>query len=187
MSIVCEACGKSFVRTVRESVAQFEKRKFCSRRCADAKRYPPALDRICARLVQGDGGCWLWTAGLTSRIEGCGYGALHQDGRYRVAHRVLYEELIGKVPPGLELDHLCRVRRCCNPNHLEPVTRQENGRRGIAGKVAAAKNKAKTHCLKGHPYSGDNLVIREKGWRGCRICRAGYEATRQRRRAHDGA
>lgn len=70
-------------------------------------------------------GCWLWT--------GCcwpsGYGRITRNGRRHVAHRYIYEMLVAKVPDGLELDHLCRNRGCVNPEHLEPVTHQENMRR----------------------------------------------------------
>lgn len=70
----------------------------------------------------GPGGCWLWTGSQ----DGKGYG---KTGRGRI-HRIVYEELVGPIPDGLQLDHLCRVRNCVNPAHLEPVTGRENVRRG---------------------------------------------------------
>lgn len=69
--------------------------------------------------------CWIWTRALRN-----GYGAIWIDGRVEYAHRAAYELHIGSIPDGLELDHLCRVRSCCNPTHLEPVTRRENLMRG---------------------------------------------------------
>ena len=78
------------------------------------------------RFTDRTGECWLWTA-ATNRA---GYGLLGIPGRSTLAHRIAYEEYVGPVPDGLELDHLCRVRRCVKPAHLEPVTRSENVRRG---------------------------------------------------------
>ena len=88
-----------------------------------------------------------------------------------LAHRVAYELQVGPIPVGLQLDHLCRVRSCVNPAHLEPVTSAENTRRGLRA--------MKTHCPQGHPYAGENLLIRPTGQRRCRTChlagkRAGY-------------
>lgn len=109
-----------------------------------------------------DAGCWLWTASL----DGAGYSKIRVDGRLFNAHRWYYEMINGPIPKGLQLDHLCRVRRCVNPDHLEPVTQQENIRRGEGIGVINAR---KTHCPKGHPYAGDNLIVRS-GSRGCRTC-----------------
>lgn len=74
----------------------------------------------------GDLGCWEWTAAKA----GQGYGYFWKDGGLRRIHRVVYEELRGPIPSGLDLDHTCRNRACCNPAHLEPVTRTVNLRRG---------------------------------------------------------
>ena len=112
-------------------------------------------------------GCWLWTAAVLPD----GYAALWNGRRMAKAHRVIYELLRGPVPVGLDLDHLCRVRCCVNPDHLEPVTRRENIRRGV-GPVAA--HMAKTHCIYGHPFSGSNLIVysSKPHHRRCRICTA---------------
>lgn len=87
----------------------------------------------------------------------------------RSVHTVAYELLVGPIPKGLEPDHLCRVRACVRPSHIEPVTPRENVRRGTS---PVAMNAAKTHCPKGHPYAGTNLVLRGKLKRNrvCRIC-----------------
>lgn len=71
------------------------------------------------------GNCWLYT-GACFRL---GYGSFHHNGKDRYAHIVAYEFEVGPIPAGLELDHLCRVRHCVRPSHLEPVTHQENMRR----------------------------------------------------------
>ncbi|ERG63489.1 hypothetical protein L332_03340 [Agrococcus pavilionensis RW1] len=113
------------------------------------------------------GDCWLWQGAIQSR----GYGSV-TDGRGSsvLAHRRAYEALVGPIPAGLTLDHVaargCTSKRCVNPAHLEPVTAGENQRRGL---------RAKTHCVHGHPLSGANLVVRDRGThkeRSCRICRA---------------
>jgi hypothetical protein len=107
-------------------------------------------------------GCWLWV-GATSR----GYAIRVDRNRpgTKKVHRQVYEDLVGRVPEGLDLDHLCRVRCCVNPAHLEPVTRSENVRRGAGPSL----NSSKTHCPKGHPYEEAN-VYRYRGRRYCRQC-----------------
>ena len=96
----------------------------------------------------GLGGCWLWTA---SRM-GLGYGVFYRKGQSRMAHRGAYELFIGPIPEGLELDHLCRVHHCVNPDHLEPVTHRENNMRGIRGTGPLRQ----THCRRGHPFDEVN-------------------------------
>lgn len=110
----------------------------------------------------GPNGCWEWTAAL----DGGGYGKLYVQGKYLVAHRLSYEWLVGPIPQGFTIDHLCRNERCVNPEHLEPVTHRENLRRGSG---YAGLNARKTHCPQGHPYAGDNLVRDAQG-RRCRVC-----------------
>jgi hypothetical protein len=101
--------------------------------------------------------CWLWMGATQSR----GYGSVVIDGRAWLAHRAVYTHLIGDIEDGLTLDHLCMVKRCVNPLHLEPVTAKENKRRALA---------QKTHCLRGHALSGRNLRINGNGHRSCLTC-----------------
>lgn len=89
------------------------------------------------------------------------------------AHRAMYEEVVGKVPDGASLDHLCRNPGCVNPPHLEPVTHTENVRRGHSG----YRNKAKVSCPSGHAYDEANTRVSVEGWRRCRVC------DRERKRA----
>jgi hypothetical protein len=118
------------------------------------------LERFMRKVYPVEG-CWLWCA---STLRG-GYGQFN-DGRTMVrAHRWIYEQLVGPIPEGLDLDHLCRVRNCVNPEHLEPVTRGENLLRGYAARGV------KTHCAKGHPFDSANTFKRPSGGRGCRTCR----------------
>lgn len=110
--------------------------------------------------------CWLWR----KRIDGGGYGRFSCGGRYVSAHRWSYERLIGPIPFGLHLDHLCRTRACVNPAHLEPVTLRENNLRGNG---LGGTNARKTMCSRGHPLTPDNLVrcdLAKYGVRKCRTC-----------------
>lgn len=120
--------------------------------------------------------CWEWTAGATS----AGYGAFYPTpGGVQVsAHRYSYELIVGPIPEGLDIDHLCRNRRCVNPVHLEPVTRRENV---LRGESPAAERARKTHCKRGHPLEGDNLSFIGTR-RQCRECRR----ARQRRYWQEG-
>lgn len=92
-----------------------------------------------------------------------------QDGRMTShrPHRIIYEALHGPIPDGLQIDHLCRNKVCCNPHHLEPVTARENILRSNG---QGAVNARKTHCIHGHPLEGDNLVIGLDGARRCLVC-----------------
>lgn len=111
------------------------------------------------------GPCWIWR-GKTKSDGSYGVFSLGDDRRRRV-HILAYTWANGPVPDGLVLDHLCRVTLCVNPAHLEPVTRRENTLRGVN---PPATNAAKTHCLRGHPFSGDNVYIGANGGRYCREC-----------------
>lgn len=97
-------------------------------------------------------GCWEWTAAKTDH----GYGVFGRKG----AHRVAFTTLRFDPGPGLECDHLCRVRNCVNPNHMRAVTKQVNV---LASTAPSARNAAKTHCVKGHPFTGENLKIVNAG------------------------
>ncbi len=129
------------------------------------------------------GPCWQWTASTTAQ----GYGQIRTAGgagAMLYAHRVAYEFAVGPIPEGLQLDHLCRVRSCVNPAHLEPVTNRENG---LRGESFAATNAAKTHCVKGHEFTPENTYVyppesKQAGARGCRECRR--EKQRRFRRQH---
>jgi hypothetical protein len=119
--------------------------------------------------VDPESGCWLWR----KHVNNNGYGLKRVpcscgEGRRAVlAHRFVYELFVGPIPEGLHLDHLCRVRHCVNPSHLEPVTTRENTIRGVG---PTAVNAAATHCHLGHPFAGDNLIVRADGSRRCRTC-----------------
>jgi len=110
--------------------------------------------------------CWLWRGSL----DRLGYGMVKVNGRSRAAHRVAWEFSRGPIPAGLTLDHLCRVRNCVNPNHLEPVTLRENILRGTG---VAANHARQTTCIHGHPLTAGNSYSRPgRRERRCRACDA---------------
>lgn len=117
--------------------------------------------------VDTSGACWLWTAAKTSG----GYGTFKVAGRQVLAHRIMYEWAFGSIPDGLPLDHVCRVRHCVNPRHLEPVTTRENV---LRGEGITSRNAVKTHCVAGHEFTVANTYTPPKrpNCRECRKCRA---------------
>lgn len=126
-------------------------------------------------------GCWLW-AGTANRR---GYGRFTGRDRRMQAHRFAYELLIGPIPQGLELDHLCRVTCCVNPDHLEPVTHKVNVLRGLSPTADCAQ---RVSCPRGHPYDEQNTHWRRGGRRACKRCKhlmtaAWRRRVRERRRA----
>ena len=133
------------------------------------------MDHIYAQLEQADE-CWEWTG---SRGP-AGHGQVWHDGTNQTVYRVIWEDMVGPIPEGLELDHLCRNPPCCNPDHLEPVTHAENMRRG------SQSFETRTHCLSGrHPLTEQNVITRESdGRQRCRACRnEAKRAARARLRA----
>jgi hypothetical protein len=111
--------------------------------------------------VDSSGDCWLWTGAL----EPSGYARFVAEGEKVYIHRYAYEWVIGPIPEGLTIDHLCRVRHCVRPDHLEAVTHRENLRRSPT--QVTTVNARKTLCPRGHQYSGRDA----RGWRECRECR----------------
>jgi len=125
------------------------------------------LQRLEASIEVDHNGCWLWTGAVSAK----GYGRLKVGTRTVPAHRACYELLAGPIPKERpQLDHLCAVKRCVNPEHLEPVTNAENSRRRSA---------RITHCPHGHEYTPENTIRWADGKRRCRTC------DRERDRGYD--
>jgi hypothetical protein len=125
----------------------------------------PLPERLWPKIdKRGTDDCWPWTGSLTSK----GYGQINEGGRYGrrlAAHRVVYELVVGPIPEGHDIDHHCENKACCNPAHLEPVTRQDNMLR-FHGK--------RTECHYGHPLDGIVHGSNPQGlpaiYRYCRTC-----------------
>lgn len=110
-------------------------------------------------------GCLVWL-GAPDRD---GYGQFRWRNRALLAHRLAWTLANGQIPDGLTIDHLCRVRSCVNPNHLEPVSSRENTRRGVGPTAERAR---RTHCPKGHPFTSENVMpsVAKFGNRRCLTC-----------------
>lgn len=119
------------------------------------------LNRI-QRKINKTESCWLWTGSCFAS----GYGQVKFQRRNRRVHRLVYELLVGPIPDGMTLDHLCKIKNCVNPAHLEVVTGKENTLRGTA---PSAINARKTHCPQGHAFSEYGYI--SIGARNCRLCK----------------
>lgn len=135
----------------------------------------PLAERFAAN-TRWEGDCLVWTGCRNDR----GYGRIEVEGRNRGAHRVHYEMVKGPVPEGLQLDHLCRNPACVNPDHLEPVTPRENSMRGFG---VQRVNAEKTHCLRGHPLTGNNIAPAHRYRRCIQCARIHSRDFRARKRA----
>ena len=121
-------------------------------------------ERIWQRFeVDRQTGCWNWTGAISAGS----YGSIYYEGRMQKAHRVIWRLERGEIPDGLQIDHLCRNRRCINPDHLEVVTQSENLRRS----PLMDRNSHRTHCIRGHEFTEENTRYRPgSGHRTCIIC-----------------
>jgi hypothetical protein len=132
--------------------------------------------RIQSKISISQNGCWLWEGNIIKS----GYGTLTTGSRLdcsrrtSLVHRFVYEMLVGPIAPKLQIDHICKIKTCVNPDHLRVVTHRFNTLRSDS---AAALNSRKTHCPNGHPYD----TIRYNGDRRCSICHAAGERARQKR------
>lgn len=153
---------------------------------------PPdrVIERLRSRIEIDRNGCWIWTGALYPT----GYGHIAWADRpnhmvHRSTHRTMWLALKGPIPEGRDLDHLCRVRACCNPDHLEPVTRQTNL---LRGETIPAARAAVTSCPQGHEYTEENTLLSKAGQRQCKECtyernRAYYHSNKARRAEYNKA
>lgn len=125
----------------------------------------PPSDEVMARFwpkVVPTGFCWNWIAGSTHD----GYGRIEIAGKKKLAHRLAYEYLVGPIPEGLVIDHLCRNRACVNPDHLEPVTVKVNTHRAMSPNLRAFRSGI---CKRGHRLD-EGRIHPVTGYRSCRVC-----------------
>lgn len=129
-----------------------------------AHRITDLPERFRRRIEIAASGCWLWTGRMTQN----GYPVVWWQGSTPVAHRVIYQLLVGPINEET-LDHLCRVRHCVNPSHVEPVSMRENT---LRGNTITAAHAQQTHCKYGHPFDEENTYYYgpERRWRRCRAC-----------------
>lgn len=140
-------------------------------------KYIPIERRILALYEPTDSvECWPWLGAINNNGYGIIWGGKDNPRKLR-AHRVMYELHVGPIPEGYDIDHLCRVRHCVNPAHMEPVTRWENLHR------SPILDFDRTHCKHGHEFTEANTYITAKGWRNCRECHRLYELAERRARA----
>ncbi len=170
--INCQACGKAIVTYPRTGRCR-KGQRFCSKKCARSMRIPtyrPAEERFKEKIIVEPSGCWRWTASTM----GSGYGRFKIRGRKSMiaAHIFAYEQKYGPVPDGKELDHLCRNRWCCNPDHVEPVTHQVNVVRGNAPNMILHRS---GKCRRGHEQNETNTKYQTRNGKRhrafCKICK----------------
>ena len=129
---------------------------------------PGLPQRILDKIVRiPESGCWVWEGS----ISGYGYGETWWNNAKKFVHVLAHELFIGEVPKGFKVDHLCRVRCCCNPQHLEAVTHAENVRRGTGWQHVVEYHKQQTHCQRGHEWSAENTYVEPNGKRRCLECK----------------
>lgn len=157
-------CSVSDCQTRIKGHGLCQKHYFRARRAGTLPPPQTEWERFWEKVEIGD--CWEWMGAKTAGY-GC-FGSRNGPGS-KLAHRWTWENLVGPVPAGLELDHLCRNRACCNPDHLEPVTRRVNQLRGAPNVV----HHTVTHCLRGHLYDDENTGINNRG-RYCRACKRAW-------------
>jgi len=124
--------------------------------------------RFWALVARSDqpGACWLWLGHINP--NGYAQWQIAKTSKAELVHRIAYRLMYGEIDQTLQLDHLCKIRHCVNPDHLEQVTAKENNMRSTS---PTAFNRLKTHCKYGHPFDVTNTLYRPNGGRACRLCK----------------
>jgi hypothetical protein len=134
---------------------------------------PTAMERFLAKARLQESGCLLWTAATSAGR----YGAFWHSGKLYKAHRWIYENVVGPIPAGLVIDHICRNGLCVAVEHLRVVTQRENV---LCGEAPAARQARRTHCIHGHELAGENLYLNPDGRkRECKTCRRAIDRRRK--------
>ena len=141
------------------------------------------IDRVLRRLDVSD--CWEWKLCVDKNGYGITHAGSSTDGSLKTVkvHRFVYQQMVGPIPEGMDIDHLCVNRKCANPDHLRPLAKPDHGRLSPGGMI----NKRKTHCPSGHSYSEFGYTERNSGCRKCKVCsnarrKARYIRTRDAKR-----
>lgn len=168
---VCDECGQTKPAQARGRCAAC----YWRWQRSNTERIQPGTieERLWAKVDRSGGkdACWLWIAAIGSN----GYGRLLVNGRLVQAHRLTYELMVGPIPASLVVDHLCCVKRCVNPRHLEPVTNAVNIQRAVY----------KPTCSRGHEWSEANTYHHPNGSRRCRACHRDDEARKRANATHE--
>lgn len=164
LTLVCQHCGNLFTQT-NYNTNRPHKGKYCSVECR-TQSMTPSINRLAQRVrIDPQTGCHIWMGALVRT----GYGHAKHNGKIRYTHRIMWEHKNGPVPEGMQLDHLCNVRACCNPEHLRVCTPRENT---LAGNNMAARHARKLVCPKcSGPYS-----FHPSGRRYCAPCKKKHDA-----------
>ena len=155
----------------------------------DRKKNPnawrPLMPRVMAKVATDKNGCWVWQGYTTDR----GYASIMWNGEQWLVHRAVYTELIGPIPDGLVLDHLCENPSCANPMHLEAVTQYDNLARSHG---FIQMHGMQTHCKYGHEFTPENTDLRPQSMgrpgfaRFCKQCKAeSWQRQKARKSAND--
>ncbi|TMS00113.1 HNH endonuclease signature motif containing protein [Nonomuraea basaltis] len=143
----------------------------------------PIAEQLLRKVTPGHGGCWIWTGiVINSGYPRLGITRQNKTKQY-LAHRLSYQLFVGPIPEGMQIDHLCMVRRCVNPQHLEAVTPQINVLR--SPNTIASRWGHRTHCERGHEYTAENTYLQprrdnpDKTSRVCRTCKKAWKRDRK--------
>lgn len=131
----------------------------------------PLFERVFKKVEVAD--CWYWLG----TIQPNGYGKININGQNKLAHRFMWTYLVGPIPKDYQIDHLCKVKSCVNPDHLQPVTSQENIRRSSVAVAARNNFRLQAVCKNGHIRSSTNTKI-TNGYKRCLDCHYTWKAKR---------